>query len=90
VRDVSYCHLYAETICPITLDNFIIGENISQIMHCNHIFKKNALMRWLSRNIKCPICRYDLRNYNRIIDNLPFTNNTNYDNDINVSLNNNL
>ena len=87
VRDISYTELHNETICPITLDNFIIGETISEIRQCNHIFKKNGLMNWLSRNIKCPICRYDLRNYNRIIDNLPFTNNTYYNNTTNTTLN---
>ena len=85
VRDISYTELCNELICPITLDNFIIGETISQIIHCNHIFKKNGLMRWLSRNIKCPVCRYDLRTYNTATDTSPFTNNTYYRYDTNVS-----
>ena len=83
VRDISYTELCNETICPITLDNFIIGETISQIIPCNHIFKKSGLIYWLSRNIKCPVCRYDLRSYNQVTETEPFTNNTYYNNDPN-------
>jgi len=80
VRDISYTELCNETICPITLENFIIGETISQIIPCNHIFKKSGLIYWLSRNIKCPVCRYDLRSYNQVTETAPFTNNTYYNN----------
>ena len=87
VVDISYTELCNETICPITLDNFIIGETITQIIPCSHIFKKTSLMRWLSRCLKCPVCRYDLRNYNQVTDTAPFTNNTYYNNDQNELFN---
>jgi hypothetical protein len=49
--------------CPITLEPFEENETICKIRHCGHIFKKNALHDWFSRNVRCPICRYDIRNY---------------------------
>lgn len=49
--------------CPITLEPFEENETICKIRHCGHIFKKNALNDWFSRNVRCPICRYDIRNY---------------------------
>jgi len=62
-QTVSYHEMMNEERCPITLDNFIAGESICQIRHCGHIFKRDALMNWFNRNVRCPVCRYDLRNY---------------------------
>ena len=51
------------TVCPITLEPFTVGEEMCRIRHCSHIFKKTALMNWFSRNVRCPVCRYDIREY---------------------------
>jgi hypothetical protein len=51
------------TNCPITLEPFINGERICRIKHCSHLFKQNALNDWFRRNVRCPICRYDIRDY---------------------------
>ena len=50
-------------VCPITLTDFINGENLLSIRHCQHVFKESSLMNWFSRNSLCPLCRYDIRNY---------------------------
>jgi hypothetical protein len=43
--------------CPMTLNNFIVGEEIAQLP-CNHIFEKNAILKWLKdENASCPVCR---------------------------------
>jgi len=34
------------------------------IRHCRHIFNTNSLISWFNTNCKCPVCRYDIRNYN--------------------------
>ena len=47
--------------CPISLDNFEIGDVIMKITGCGHIFKRRALMRWFERSNNCPVCRYNLR-----------------------------
>ena len=51
------------TICPITLDSFENGEEICRIRHCSHLFKRNALHDWFRENVRCPICRFDIRDY---------------------------
>jgi len=49
--------------CPISLDNFNDEDDVIIIRHCKHVFKPNELMRWFTSNCKCPVCRYDIRNY---------------------------
>lgn len=51
------------TNCPITLEPFIHGERICRIKHCSHLFKRSALNDWFRRNVRCPVCRYDIREY---------------------------
>lgn len=50
-------------VCPISLDPFTVGDVICEIRGCSHIFKRPPLMNWLTRNSRCPICRYELRDY---------------------------
>lgn len=52
-----------EPRCPISLEDFVLGEELCQIKHCSHIFKWNTLQTWFSRNSHCPVCRYDIRDY---------------------------
>ena len=47
--------------CPISLEDFQEDEILCSIRHCGHNFKYNQLMSWFSRNVKCPVCRHDLR-----------------------------
>jgi hypothetical protein len=63
IQIVEYNEEMSEERCPITLENFIVGENVCKIIHCGHIFKSAGLMQWFQRNIKCPVCRYDIRTY---------------------------
>ena len=49
--------------CPITLEPIVEGEEVSRIRHCGHIFKKNAIYGWFSQNVRCPVCRFDIRDY---------------------------
>jgi len=49
--------------CPITLDTFQPGDVVCEILGCGHIFKRPALMNWLRRNTRCPMCRYRLLDY---------------------------
>lgn len=52
-----------QTECPITLEQFQEGEQVCRIIPCGHIFKETSLTRWFYRNNRCPVCRYDIRNY---------------------------
>jgi hypothetical protein len=51
--------------CPITLDPFSSDANVTEILGCNHLFNPEALASWLESNVRCPVCRYDIRT-NRI------------------------
>lgn len=49
--------------CPITLEPFTENEIVTMIRFCNHIFKPGQINSWFQRNCRCPVCRYDIRNY---------------------------
>lgn len=51
--------------CPITLDAFDVNSNVTQILHCGHIFDIVAIQSWFREHTHCPVCRYDVRNYVR-------------------------
>jgi len=57
MRDIS------TTRCPISLEDFQLGDELCEIKHCHHIFKWRSLQNWFSRNSHCPVCRYDIREY---------------------------
>ena len=52
------------TSCPISLANFNDSDNVTVIRHCGHIFNSVELNTWFRSNCRCPVCRYDIRNYN--------------------------
>ena len=49
--------------CPISLVPFQNNDMVYKIKQCGHIFFKNQLENWLLENTKCPLCRYDIRDY---------------------------
>ena len=50
--------------CPISLDTFNEDDAVSIIRYCGHIFNTVSLNTWFRTNCKCPVCRYDIREYN--------------------------
>lgn len=65
-RNVRYCDIVnpINRSCPISLENFSDYDNVTVIRHCGHIFNRQELITWFRSNCRCPICRYDIRNYN--------------------------
>jgi hypothetical protein len=55
---------YTHTTCPISLDEFQEGERICRINHCGHMFRDAAIKNWFRRNVRCPVCRHDIRTQN--------------------------
>jgi len=51
-------------ICPITRDQFTDNQNIIQIKYCKHNFYPDSLLMWFREHVHCPLCRYDIRDYN--------------------------
>lgn len=74
--------------CPITMEEFVINDRVSRIRHCGHIFREEALNRWFRLNVRCPVCRYDIREYTNN-NNTPDTTDNNTmdasDNNIDIS-----
>jgi hypothetical protein len=49
--------------CPITLERFDETSSVTQILHCGHIFTTSGIDSWFQSNVRCPVCRYDIRDY---------------------------
>ena len=56
------------TTCPISLETFQESDTITQILHCGHNFNTRQLNTWFQSNVRCPMCRYDIREYNNNIN----------------------
>ena len=83
--------------CPISLEYFNNDDLIRQIIHCGHIFCQNSFQTWFNSNVRCPVCRYDIRSTNTTSNNTTFnnppstnstTNNTSNNNTNSISNNN--
>jgi len=61
--------------CPISLDVFNENDIVTVIRYCGHIFNTIQINAWFSANCRCPICRYDIRNYHSGSHNNANTNN---------------
>jgi hypothetical protein len=55
---------FSQTTCPISLEHFEPLQNICRIIHCGHMYNNDSLMHWFQTNVRCPVCRYDIREYN--------------------------
>lgn len=59
----TYEESMAENTCPISLVPFRAGDEICRIRHCNHSFRRYYILEWFRYNVRCPVCRYDIREY---------------------------
>ena len=80
VTDITYSSDESETRCPISLEDFCVGESICRINTCGHIFKRNALYIWFNNHSSCPVCRTNVLsehiNNNNTINNIRNNSNT--------------
>jgi hypothetical protein len=94
-RRVRYCDIVSplNRSCPISLEEFNDNDMVSVIRQCGHIFKTDELNTWFRSNCRCPVCRYDIRNYrirdtsNNIVQDISsntLDSNTGLDNNINL------
>jgi hypothetical protein len=60
---IQYCTEVSNASCPITLEEFQLGDEVIRIRHCGHTFRPQALDGWFRGNVRCPMCRYDIRDY---------------------------
>jgi hypothetical protein len=54
--------------CPICLDQFQGDTVVTQIRHCGHLFVPREINRWFQSNVRCPVCRYDIRSQSSPLD----------------------
>ena len=52
------------TTCPISMEDFDDDDTVTVIRQCGHIFNTESIMNWFQSNCRCPVCRYDIRDYN--------------------------
>lgn len=66
------------TSCPISYEDFNTDSEVLRILHCGHYFEPNSLRTWFRTNVRCPICRYDIRDYTQTTTSTenPLTTNT--------------
>ena len=78
-RRVRYCDIVSpiNRSCPISLENFTDNDMVTVIRFCGHIFNIEHLNTWFQTNCRCPVCRYDIRNYNSSVNNSSLYNETN-------------
>jgi len=57
--DISFTQL----TCPISLERFEPQQSVCRICYCGHMYNNDSLMRWFETNVRCPVCRYDIREY---------------------------
>jgi hypothetical protein len=65
-RRVRYCDISRpiNTSCPISMEDFNDNDMVTVIRHCGHTFHTDHLINWFRSNSRCPVCRYDIRDYN--------------------------
>jgi hypothetical protein len=63
-RLVRYSEIQAPNseACAISLERFNGTDNVRQINHCGHIFFPTEFNEWFQSNVRCPVCRFDIRN----------------------------
>ncbi len=65
IQDSLYGNLPSDvreshTTCPITLDIFEDSMEVGVIRACGHVFRRDAIVNWLSTRHTCPTCRRSL------------------------------
>jgi len=69
-RDISNT---TQTICPIDRELLHAEDTVLQIIHCDHFFRDTNLRRHFRGNARCPLCRYDIRDYIPTLEETTFT-----------------
>lgn len=65
-RRVRYADILQprNTQCPISMENFSDNDIVTMIRFCGHIFHTESLTHWFASNSRCPVCRFDIRDFN--------------------------
>lgn len=50
-----------DTPCAICQDTIAEGDQVRKLNHCDHFFHRSCVDTWFQRNVRCPVCRHDIR-----------------------------
>jgi hypothetical protein len=56
-------------VCPIDLSPIDDDENVMIIKHCKHAFRESNLRELFTRDVRCPMCRFDIRDHVEVFAN---------------------
>ena len=48
-------------MCAICQDSIAVGTDARTINSCDHSFHTNCIDAWFATNVRCPVCRHDIR-----------------------------
>lgn len=51
----------ASNMCSICQEEMVTGEEVRTIQACTHGFHRRCIDTWFTRNVRCPVCRHDIR-----------------------------
>jgi hypothetical protein len=51
---------FVNTMCSICQEGVSSG---TRIRHCGHCFHGDCIAQWFTLNTRCPVCRYDIREF---------------------------
>ena len=59
----QFCHIEnpINNSCPISHTEFNNNTEVIMINYCKHIFLPDQILHWFQNNVRCPLCRYDIR-----------------------------
>lgn len=57
-------------LCTICQENMPSGSRVRRLCYCDHFFHKECIDTWFERNVRCPICRDDIREVHEEDDNM--------------------
>lgn len=49
--------------CTICQDTITGNQPARQILHCEHWFHRDCIDPWFQQNVRCPVCRFDIREH---------------------------
>jgi hypothetical protein len=52
-----------EDNCAICQEEIGMGQEMRTIDHCHHTFHQHCIDIWFQRNVRCPTCRHDIRDF---------------------------
>lgn len=61
----------AGPICAICQDSIQHTDVCRELLYCSHLFHRVCIDQWLQQNVRCPVCRHDIRELPAATDTVP-------------------